>query len=148
MPFAWGIILISKGYAELKQTPTLVYVLPAWMNQVAFILLLPTFVLFAASFFPGRISAAVKHPQLSAVKLWALAHLLVNGLLADVLLFGAFLLWAIANRISMKSRPSRPTPRFAKSNLNDGIAIVIGLGLYALIVFWLHESLLGVKPVF
>ena len=141
-----GIILISKGYADLRQVPTLLYVSPAWLHYVAAIFLLPTFILFLAPYFPGRLNCVVKHPQLVAVKIWAVSHLLVNGTLADVLLFGSFLLWAIADRISMKNRATRSIPHVPQSKKNDIIVVVAGLAIYAAIVFWLHEILLGVKP--
>ena len=74
------------------------------------LLMLPVFVLLAASNMPGRIRAATKHPMLVAVKLWALSHLLVNGDLAGMVLFGAFLAWAVLDRISMKYRSDNKTP--------------------------------------
>lgn len=141
-----GLILLSRGYAELRLTPTILYVAPAWLYQVAAVLLLPTLVLFLAPYFPGRISRATKHPQLVAVKLWAVSHLLVNGTLADILLFGSFLLWAVADRISMKRRVARPLPGAPESNMNDMIVIFLGLALYAAIVLWLHNILFGVRP--
>ena len=141
-----GIVLMARGYADLRQVPTLLYVSPSWLRPVAAVLLLPTFVLFLAPYFPGRIKSAVKHPQLVAVKIWALAHLLVNGTLADMLLFGAFLLWAVADRISMKSRIARPIPGAPESRANDVVVVVVGLTLYAVTVFWLHEMLFGVRP--
>lgn len=141
-----GLILISKGYAELRLTPTILYVAPRWLYHVAALLLLPTFILFFAPYFPGRISAAAKHPQLVAVKLWAVSHLLVNGTAADVLLFGSFLLWAVADRISMKRRAIRAVPAMPKSPTNDVVVVVIGLGVYVAIVFWLHEMLIGIRP--
>lgn len=141
-----GIVLMARGYADLRQVPTLLYVSPSWLRHVAAVLLLPTFVLFLAPYFPGRIKSAVKHPQLVAVKIWALAHLLVNGTLADMLLFGAFLLWAVADRISMKSRIARPIPGAPESRANDVVVVVVGLTLYAVTVFWLHEMLFGVRP--
>lgn len=141
-----GIILVARGYAELRQTPTLLYDSPVWLRHVAAALLLPTFVLFLSAYFPGKIKNAVRHPQLVAVKLWALAHLLVNGTLADVMLFGSFLLWAIADRISMKGRTARPIPGAPASRANDVIAIAAGLALYAATVFWFHEMLVGTKP--
>lgn len=79
-----GIILIVKGYAELRQTPTFLYVTPVWLRHVAATLMLPIFILFLAPYFPGRIHNIIKHPQLTAVILWAVAHLLVNGTLADL----------------------------------------------------------------
>ncbi len=141
-----GIVLISKGYAELRQSPTILYVLPAWTRHISALLLLPAFVLFLAPYFPGRIKRFFRQPQLTAVKTWALAHLLVNGSLADVLLFGSFLLWAVADLLSMKNRASRPLIGAPESALNDIILIVAGLGLYVAFVFWLHEILIGVKP--
>jgi len=141
-----GIILIVKGYAELRQTPTLLYVTPIWLRHVAATLLLPVFVLFLAPYFPGRIKNVTKHPQLMAVMLWAVAHLLVNGTLADVVLFGSFLIWAVADRVSMMNRVSRPVPGAPAARLNDVIVVVFGLGLYLVTVFWLHEWLFGVRP--
>lgn len=141
-----GIILIAKGYAELRLTPTILYITPLWMQHVAALLLLPVFILFVAPYFPGRISSATKHPQLIAVKLWAVSHLLVNGMLADVLLFSAFLAWAVIDRISMKRRANRPLPGLPESNRNDIIAVVLGLGLYVATVLWLHQMLIGVRP--
>jgi uncharacterized membrane protein len=80
------------------------------------------------------------------VKLWAFAHLLVNGTLADVLLFGSFLLWAVADRISLKGRPARPLPGAPESKTNDVIIIVVGLALYLVFAFWAHEWLIGMRP--
>lgn len=141
-----GIVLMVRGYADLRATPTVLYVTPYWMRHVAALLLLPVFVFFFAPYFPGRIKAALKHPQLVAVKLWAFAHLLVNGMLADVLLFGSFLAWAVVDRISLKNRPPRPLPGAPESGSNDIIVIVVGLALYAVFVFWAHEFLFGVRP--
>ena len=141
-----GLILMSRGYAELRLTPTILYVAPVWLYHVAAVLLLPTFVLFLAPYFPGRISSATKHPQLVAVKLWAVSHLLVNGTSADMLLFGSFLLWAVADRISMKRRATRAVPGMPESKTNDVIAVVLGLIVYAATVSWFHEMLFGVRP--
>jgi len=141
-----GIVLMVRGYAELRFSPTILYVPPTWLQHVAALLLLPVFVLFFAPYFPGRISRGAKHPQLVAVKLWAVSHLLVNGTLADVLLFGSFLVWAVVDRISVKRRPARPVPGLPASNSNDIIVVVLGLAVYAALAFWLHEALIGVRP--
>lgn len=141
-----GFVLIVKGYADLRQTPTVLYATPLWLRHVSATLLLPVFVLFLVPYFPGRIKNVIKHPQLLAVMLWAVAHLLVNGTMADVILFGSFLIWAIADRISMINRVSRPVPVTPQSNLNDVIVVVVGLGLYLAFAFWLHEFLFGVRP--
>ena len=141
-----GLVLMVRGYADLRLAPTVLYVTPSWMRHLAALLLLPTFILFFAPYLPGRIKSVTKHPQLTAIKLWALAHLLVNGTLADVLLFGAFLAWAVADRISLSKRVARPLSTAPASQWNDIILISVGLALYAITVFWLHEKLIGVPP--
>lgn len=143
-----GVFLIARGYADLRQTPTLLYVPPIWLRYVAGVLLMPVFVLFLAPYFPGKIQSTTKHPQLVAVKLWALAHLLANGTLADVLLFGSFLLWAVADRVSMKGRTARPIPGAPESKVNDIILVVAGLLIYVAFVLRLHELLIGIKPYY
>jgi uncharacterized membrane protein len=142
-----GIVLIVRGYAELRLTPSVLYVTPHWMRYVSAIILLPTFILFLAPFFPGRIKTATKFPLLAATKLWALAHLLVNGTAADVLLFGSFLGWAVADRISMKRRTARPLPGAPESDTNDIIIVVLGLLLYGFTLMWAHAALFGVQPL-
>ncbi|MDH3337569.1 MAG: NnrU family protein [Gammaproteobacteria bacterium] len=140
-----GIVLMVRGYADLRQTPAVLYVTPVWMRHVAALLMLPVFSFFIAPYFPGRIKTALKHPQLVAVKTWAVAHLLVNGTLADVLLFGSFLIWAVVDRVSLKNRVARPLPGAPESKTNDVIVIVVGLVLYAVFAFWAHEALFGVR---
>ena len=141
-----GLILMSRGYADARLAPTVLYVTPYWMRHVAALLLIPTFVFFLASVLPGKIKDRVKHPLLIAVKSWAVAHLLVNGTVADVLLFGSFLVWAVLVRISMKSRTPRAIPSAPPSPSNDIIAIVAGVALYLATVLWLHEWVIGVGP--
>jgi uncharacterized membrane protein len=109
--------------------------------------MLPVFPLIFAAYLPGRIKAVMKHPMLAAVKLWAFAHLLSNGTLADVLLFGGFLAWAVLDRISLKRRPAQ-APRTAPARpFNDLIAVVLGLAVYALFIGWAHRWLIGVSPL-
>lgn len=142
-----GLVLIVIGYGQARQDPTVLYTPPAWLYSVVPILLLPTFILFLAPYFPGWIKTKTKHPQLVAVKLWALAHLLVNGTLADVLLFSAFLVWGGAVRVSLKRRPVRPVPAAPPSKANDFILVVLGLAVYGLFAFWLHARWFGVDPL-
>lgn len=144
-----GLALIAYGYGEARSAPVVLYEPPASLRHVAWLLMLPVFPLLLATYLPGRISAATKHPMLLAVKLWALAHLLANGTLASTLLFGAFLAWAVADRISLKHRPASPVRRTAGApagRYNDAIAIVAGLGLYAAFLGVLHVWLIGVSP--
>jgi uncharacterized membrane protein len=142
-----GLVLVALGYAEARIEPIILYAPPTALRHVALLLLALVFPLLLATYLPGRIKTATKHPTLVAVKVWAFAHLLANGSLADVLLFGSFLAWAIADRISLKRRAPRPLPGAPPSALNDALAIVLGLGIYALFVFWLHARAFGVSPI-
>ncbi len=142
-----GLVLIVWGYALSRQDPIILYVPPEWLHYVSLVLLVFIFPLLLAAYLPGRIQATAKHPMLAGTKLWAFAHLLANGMLADVLLFGSFLAWAVADRVSMKRRRQRPVPSAPPSGANDIIAIVAGLGLYLAFLFWLHTWLFGASPI-
>jgi uncharacterized membrane protein len=142
-----GLALIIRGYGEARLNPVVLYTSPAWLHYVAMILLIPAFPLLFAAYLPGRIQTATKHPMLAATKFWALAHLMVNGALPDVLLFGAFLVWAVTDRISLKYRTTPFVPSVPYSRLNDSAAIVLGLGLYVAFIFGLHTWLIGVPVV-
>lgn len=142
-----GFVLIVLGYAEARHDPAVLYVTPAWLYPVASIMVLPAFILFFAPYFPGWIKNKVGHPQLAAVLLWALAHLLVNGMLADVLLFGSFFVWAAVVWLSFRWRAPRPVAGAPPSKANDLILVVLGLALYALFALWLHARWLGVDPM-
>jgi uncharacterized membrane protein len=142
-----GFVLLIWGYGVARQHPVVLYSPPLWARYVTAVLMLPVFPLLLATYLPGRIKVALKHPMLAAVKFWALAHLVSNGTLADVLLFGGFLAWAIADRISYKRRAQRPLHTAPPSKLNDLIAVVAGLGIYVIFVFWLHLRWIGVAPL-
>jgi uncharacterized membrane protein len=141
-----GFVLLWQGYAAAKLDPVLLYVPPAGLRHVAAVLMLPVFPLLLATYLPGRLSSLAVHPMLVAVKLWALAHLLANGMLADVVLFGALLAWAVADRISLKRREPRPHPTLPRFALNDVIAVAGGLAVYGLFVGGWHQRLFGVAP--
>jgi len=142
----FGFLLIIWGYGVVRYDSVVLYTPPLWLQHFSLLLLLPAFILLVAAYFPGRIKAATKHPMLISVKLWAVAHLLSNGALVDVILFGSFLIWAIWDRISVQHRQPRPIPGAPYSSFNDIIACVVGLCLYLTFVFWLHELLIGVPP--
>jgi uncharacterized membrane protein len=142
---AVGFVLILYGFHLARQAPVVLYTPPVWMRHVTFLLMLPVFPLLLAAYLPGRIKTAMKHPLLAAVKFWALAHLLSNGFLADVLLFGAFLLWAICDRISLKRRPQQPIGMAPPGRFNDLIAVIAGLALYVFFILWAHVRLFGVS---
>lgn len=139
-----GLLLIIYGFGQARYAAMgnpLLWDPPRWTRHVTMTLMLPVFVLLAAAYLPGRISAAVKHPMLLSVKLWAFAHLLVSGRLAQFLLFGSLLAWAVYDRISAKRRalPIRSGPV-----RNDIIALVIGLLAYAFMLTRGHTLLIGV----
>lgn len=142
-----GLVMIIWGYGEARYTPTLLYAPPTWLRHLAMLLLVPVFPLLLAAYFPGRVQRLARHPMLAAVKLWALAHLLVNGMLADVVLFGAFLVWAVADRISIKRRGEHARPMLPSGRPNDAIVIGGGLAIYVFFVLWGHAWLIGVSPI-
>ncbi|MDX1625831.1 MAG: NnrU family protein [Wenzhouxiangellaceae bacterium] len=142
-----GLVLMVIGYGEARLQPTVLYSPPEWTRHLAMLLMLPVFPLLLAAYLPGRIQAALGHPMLAAVKLWALAHLLANGTLADALLFGVLLVWAVVDRISLERRGPRTRPMLPATRANDAIAIVGGLALYFAFAFWLHPAWIGVAVV-
>lgn len=142
-----GFILMIRGYSHAKLEPTVVYEPAYWLRHMAAIVMVPVFPLLLSAYFPGRIKAAAQHPMLAATKLWAVAHLLANGMLPDVLLFGGFLAWAIVDRISLKHRPARPIKVLPERRFNDLIAVVAGFALYVWFIAWAHYRLFGVSPV-
>ena len=122
------------------------YLLPVWMRHVAPLLMLLVFPLLLAAYLPGRIKTAAKHPMLLAVKVWATAHLPANGNVADVLLFGGFLAWAVADRDLVEAARAAGAPgRRRAAQRRD--AVVAGLALYAVFVFGAHAWLIGVSPI-
>jgi len=139
-----GLVLIVIGYGQARLEPVVLYQPPLALRHLTMLLMLIAFPALLAAYLPGRIQRTLKHPMLVAVKAWALAHLLVNGMLADVLLFGAFLAWAVADRISLARRPQRDIPQLPDSKINDAVVIVGGLLLYGAFAFWLHPVLFGV----
>jgi uncharacterized membrane protein len=142
-----GLALIVYGFGQARWAATgnpLLWDPPRWTRHATMTLMLPVFILLAAAYLPGRISAAVKHPMLLAIKLWAFAHLLISGRLAQFLLFGAMLAWGVYDRISVKRRalPIKTGPV-----RNDIIAIVIGLLAYAFMLTRGHTLLIGVPLI-
>ncbi|TCT04563.1 putative membrane protein [Tepidamorphus gemmatus] len=144
-----GLVLIIWGYGLARAEPVVLYSPPIWARHLALVLMMPVFVMLAAAYVPGRIRTALKHPMLAAVKLWALAHLIANGTLADVVLFGSFLAWAVADRISVKRRPADAggVAGLPPAPANDLIAVVIGATLYVVFLLFLHRWLFGVSPL-
>jgi uncharacterized membrane protein len=143
-----GLALIFYGYGLARTAPVILYVPPIWVRDTMVMLMVFVFPMLFAAYFPGLISTVLKHPMLVAVKLWATLHLLVNGSLADVVLFGSVLAWAVVDRISLKRRPVRPIRRAPPWKWNDAIAITLGFVLYVVLVAGGHAWLTGMPIVF
>ena len=143
-----GFALIVYGYGATRGIG-LLYSPPIWMKHVNLALMIPAMILLVASQLPpGRISKATKHPMLLAVKLWAAGHLLANGELNSLILFGSFLAYAVFDRIMVKQRGDNgPGPDVALDTKMDGVALIAGLGLWAAIAYWLHPILFGVPAI-
>ena len=145
---ALGLGLIIWGYGLARAEPVALWAPPVWTKHLAALLTLPAFILIAAAYVPGnRIKAAVGHPMVAGVKVWAIAHLLSNGNLADALLFGAFLLWAVADFRSARQRDRAAGVSYrAGTAARDGMVIAAGAGVWALFAGFLHLWLIGVRP--
>lgn len=144
-----GIVLVIVGFGQYREGGYIqVWDPPVWTRHLSLILVWLAFICIAAAYLPGRIKARLKHPMLAGVKLWAVAHLLANGDLGSMLLFGSFLIWAVLARISAKRRDEGPphgAPRgFPAGFRNDALAIMIGTVAYGAFVLWLHPLLIGV----
>ncbi len=144
-----GLVLIVWGYGLARQDPVVLWFPPVWLKHLAVLLNLIAFIVFAAYLVPGgRFKAWLGHPMVLAVKTWAFAHLLANGTLADVLLFGGFLVWAVADYRSSRQRDRAAGPvRVAGPPRNDAIAVAAGVAIWGAFVWFLHEWLIGVSPL-
>ncbi len=145
-----GFVIIIWGFSLARLEGPQLFIPPVWGTHVTLLLMLFSFILLMASNLPaGRIKAATKHPMLVAIQLWAFGHLLANGDLASVILFGSFLVWSVFDRISENRRvpADDPSSKPAPAIRNDVIAIVVGAVIYVLFVWKLHLWLIGVAPV-
>src|SRR5471030_283738 len=143
-----SLVAMIYGYGIARQLPVVVYAPSMALRHLAFLLMLPVFPLLIAAYLPGRIKRLARNPMLLAVILWAASHLLANGTLNDLLLFGAFLVWAVADLISVSRRPNvRPVPSTPALAINDVIVVVAGLGLYAFVLLWAHARVVGLSPL-
>jgi uncharacterized membrane protein len=143
-----GFVLIVYGFGLARQSPVVLYTPPAWGRHVAALLVLPAFILIAAGNMRGtRMKAALGHPMVLGTKVWAFAHLLANGTLADVVLFGSFLVWAVADYASARRRDRVAGVVYpAGAWSRDALAVVVGAVAWAVFGFWLHGWLFGVRP--
>ncbi len=142
-----GFFLIVWGYGLARQRSAVIYFPAPWLMPLSMFLLIPVFPLLLATYLPGHIRTFAKHPMLIATILWAFAHLLVNGRLTDILLFGSFMLWSGLDLFSMRQRVQRSIPSAPLLRFNDLITLALGLALYGMCVIWLHSMLIGVPLV-
>ena len=144
-----GLVLIVWGFAHYRATGMWeVWTPPKLLKHVTVALMLPAVILVVASYIRGRIYTALKHPMLAGVKLWAAAHLIANGDLGSIVLFGSFLGWAVFDRISLKRRNDAGAPPIPVGGPgNDLIAVAVGLVAYLALAFVFHPVVIGVPVV-
>lgn len=146
---AIGLGLIVWGYGQARGAPTELWSPPGWTRQLAWLLALVAFVLIAAAYVPRNgIKARLHHPMVLGVKAWALGHLLANQTLADLLLFGGFLVWAVFSYRAARAR-DRATQTVYPPGTTAGTAtaVVAGVVFWAVFAFWAHRALIGVQPI-
>ncbi|HSG03557.1 MAG TPA: NnrU family protein [Marinobacterium sp.] len=145
-----GLYLIASGYAAARMEPVFIWYPPSFLSHLTALLMLVAFIFVAAAWVPkNAIKAKVGHPMLIGVKTWAIAHLLVNGTLADFLLFGSFLAWAVASYI-MHRRADRAAGVSGAGETKIAstlITLVLGIVLTAVFAMWLHPVLIGVSAI-
>ena len=143
-----GFVLIVVGFGLARRNPVYLWESPMAMRHLAGALMLVAFVLLAATYVPrNAIKAKLHHPMVLAVKVWSLAHLLANGNLADVVLFGSFLVWAIFSFRAARRRDRAAATVYAQGTASGtAITVVVGIAAWVLFAFWAHGLLFGVRP--
>lgn len=144
-----GIVLVAYGFGLSREAPVDLWFPPPWTRPLATLITLPIFVLLAAAYVPGtRIKAVVKHPMVLGVAIWAVAHLLSNGRLGEIVLFGGFLLWAILDFRSSRERDRKQGTTYTAVGVSrDFVAIAAGFGAWVAFAFYLHGALIRVPLV-
>ena len=143
-----GFVLIVWGFGVARETPMQIWVPPAGMRHMASLLTLVAFVFLAAAYVPrNHLQARFHHPMVLGVKTWALAHLLATGSVAHVVLFGSFLVWAVANFVTARRRDRATAVVYAAGTWTGTVVTVaVGLAAWATFALWLHGMLIGIKP--
>jgi uncharacterized membrane protein len=143
-----GLVLVVYGYADARLTSANLWNPPVWTRHLAALLTLFAFVFITAAYVPGtHLKARLKHPMVLGVKVWAFAHLISNGRVAEIVLFGAFLVWAILNfRAARKRDRAAGTTYVAKSIGRDVMAFIIGAVAWVAFAAYLHVRWIGVAP--
>ena len=143
-----GFMLLIWGFGEARQHPHVLYAPPMGLRHANALFTLVAFVLVAAAYVPrNHLKAKLGHPMYAGIKIWALGHLLATGMLHDVVLFGAFLIWAIAGFSVSRRRDRKAAVAYpAGTIVGDLLALAIGTALWAAFAFWLHAKWIGVAP--
>ena len=146
---AIGLVLIVYGFSSYRATGWVnVWQPPVAMRHIALTLMLPATIIFVSAYLRGHIWRFMKHPMLVAIKLWAFAHLLANGDLGSIILFGSLLAWAVFDRITLKRRADGGGPPIPFGGVrNDVLAVIVGLVAYLALVFAFHPAVIGVAVV-
>ncbi len=144
-----GFVLLVWGYGEARYASAVLYNPPVFTRHIAGLLMLVSLVLVAAAYVPrNHLKAALGHPMYAGIKVWAFAHLISNGRLVDVILFGAFLAWAIAGFVVSRKRDRAAGAVYpAGDALRTLLTVIIGVGAWAALVSGLHLWLIGVAPL-
>lgn len=142
-----GVLIAAYGFSLYRAGGWIdIWYPPAWTRHLTVLLVWPSIIMIAAAYSPGRIKAALKHPMLAGVKLWAAAHLISNGDLGSIVLFGSVLAWAVFDRISLKRRTDGGAPVIVQGGLrNDAIAFAAGTIAYLLLGWLFHPYVIGVR---
>jgi uncharacterized membrane protein len=152
--WAWAVSLVSTaalvlvviGFRQMRAAPVPLYVPGMAAHWLARVLMLGVFPVLLGAWFPGRLSRTVRQPLPAAIALWAIAHLVANGMLHDAILFGSFLAWAALDAVSLARRGGLKLKGAAPAESNDAFAVAAGLIAYALMAFVVHATLFGVAP--
>jgi uncharacterized membrane protein len=143
-----GFVLVCIGFGQARAETTVLWNPPRWTHDLTGLFTLAAFVLFVAAYVPGNaIKARLKDPMITGVKAWAFGHLIANGTVADVVLFGSFLAWAILDhRAARRRRAAAGGEDLPVRSGRAGLAIAIGVVAWIAFAFWLHGWLFGVRP--
>lgn len=144
-----GLVLIVWGFADYRSGGWIqVWTPPKALKHINLALMLPAVIMVVAAYIRGRIYTVLKHPMLAGVKLWAFGHLLANGDLGGIILFGSILAWAVFDRISLKRRADAGGPPIPVGGVgNDVIAVVVGIVVYLALGFAFHPVVLGIPVI-
>jgi uncharacterized membrane protein len=144
-----GFALLIYGFGQARQQPVVLWPAMGWTRHLAALLMLLSFILLVAAYVPGNsLKARVHHPMILGVKVWALAHLLSNNTLADLVLFGSFVVWAVLDFRAARGRDrALGTVYPAGSLVPTLVTVAVGVVAYGAFAFWAHAVLIGVKPM-